>query len=210
MRKLFNNKYRIPSARLPHWDYAADGAYFITICTQNRVPFFGECKDGKMTLSTVGAIVQGFWYEIPKHFPFVHLGEFVVMPNHIHGIIVLDKTTMIDESVNDAGVLPNVGVETLQCNVSTGTANVNSEFYRKISPKSGSVSAIVRSYKSVCSKHIRLAFPNMNFDWQTRFWDSIIRDDSAFEMISRYIDNNPKNWKEDRFFEVKQSNVYEK
>ena len=199
----FQNKYRIPSARLVGWDYATDAAYFITICTANRTHFFGECVDGKMKLSTAGAIVQGFWYEIPTHFPFVLLGEFTVMPNHIHGILILDKTNFESSGI---AVSPE-SVETWQCHVSTATDNKNdeppkkNEFFSKISPKSGSISTILGSFKSVCTKHINLAFPDLKFDWQERFWDNIIRDDVAFENISNYIINNPKNWKEDKFFD---------
>ena len=98
MADKFQNKYRIPSARHPNWDYGTNGAYFITICTKDRQYFFGESENGKMKLSTVGAIAQGFWYEIPKHFPFIELGEFVVMPNHIHGVLILNKNKF-DENI---------------------------------------------------------------------------------------------------------------
>ena len=87
----FQNKYRIPSARAQWWDYGWNGAYFITICTQNRKHFFGDVADGKMNLSQTGVIVDILWYEIPNHSKFVKLGDFVVMPNHIHGILILDK-----------------------------------------------------------------------------------------------------------------------
>ena len=187
----YKNKYRIESARKPGWDYRNPGAYFITICTHNRQHFFGECGDGKMTLTTTGAIVQGFWFEIPKHFGHVQLGEFVVMPNHVHGVLILGKM----ESNDDA--------ETRHCHVSAiNTTNKRNapDFYKKITPKSGSVSVIVGSFKSVCTKHIRRAFPDLNFRWQERFHDHIIRDEKSFERISNYIINNPKNWKEDKFF----------
>lgn len=91
MAKKWHDKYKIASARLQHYDYRTNGAYFITICTHNQVHFFGECNEGQMQLSTLGAIAQGFWYEIPKHFAFVSLGEFIVMPNHVHGILILDN-----------------------------------------------------------------------------------------------------------------------
>lgn len=147
-----------------------------------------------MRLSTIGAIVQGFWYEIPNHFPFIELGEFVVMPNHIHGVLILNKNGF-DENIEPIDIIDPV--ETLQCNISTENKN---EFYQKISPKSGSISTIIRSYKSICTKHIHSAFPTLNFEWQTRFWDNIIRDDEAFNTISQYIINNPLNWEEDRMF----------
>jgi putative transposase len=87
----YKNKYRIASARAPWWDYGWNGPYFITICTQNRKHFFGEIHDGKMALSHLGVIADILWHEIPNHTKFVKLGDFVVMPNHIHGILILDK-----------------------------------------------------------------------------------------------------------------------
>jgi putative transposase len=85
----YRKRFRNGSARLKGWDYRNPSAYFITICTHNRQHFFGECTHGTMKLSTMGAIVQGFWYEIPKFSPHVKLGAFVVMPDHLHGILIL-------------------------------------------------------------------------------------------------------------------------
>ncbi|MDD4217951.1 MAG: hypothetical protein PHZ24_11525, partial [Bacteroidales bacterium] len=78
----FQNKYRISSARLQTWDYASNGAYFITICTKNRVHYFGKIENEKMILSNVGVITDLLWYEIKNHAKNVELGQFVVMPNH--------------------------------------------------------------------------------------------------------------------------------
>ena len=75
------------SLRLPGYDYSQAGAYFVTLCTYNRRPLFGGIHDGEMKLNSVGMMVERTWSEIPRHFPNVELGEFVVMPNHIHGII---------------------------------------------------------------------------------------------------------------------------
>ncbi len=244
MEDKFKGKYRIPSARLANWDYANDGAYFITICTANRQHFFGECIDGKMKLTTAGIIVQGLWYDIPNHSPTVELGEFVVMPNHIHGILILDKSnvetlpatsnndgdnnnnnkTIINDNnktiINDDDkTLPatsendddnNDNHKTIINDDNNKTINDNTKtlratslpniFFSEISPKSGSVSRILGSYKSSCTRHINLAFPDLNFGWQARFWDNIIRNDQSFENISDYIVNNPKNWKDDKFY----------
>ncbi len=98
----YNNKYPIPSARLQSWDYGSNGAYFITICTKNRKHFFGEISGGEMHLNELGKLAEKYWIEIPQHFTFIELGEFVVMPNHMHGILIIDKT-------DDANIdLPNV------------------------------------------------------------------------------------------------------
>ena len=113
MTKKFQNKYRIPSTRLKNWDYGKNGAYFITICTGNREHFFGEIvtvdNENEMHLNEIGKLADKFWSEIPKHFPFVELGNYTVMPNHVHGILIIDKTNVIDD-IDDA-------VETLHCNV---------------------------------------------------------------------------------------------
>lgn len=178
--KKYNNKYRIESVRLKNWDYRNNGAYFITINTGNRKHFFGEIINSEMQLSPIGEYAQNFWMEIPKHFPFVELGNFVVMPNHTHGILIINNT----DSVMD---------KSLQCNDSTGN-----QYYSDISPKSGSISTIIRSYKSVVSKHARLLNPE--FNWQPKFHDHIIRNSESFERIQNYIENNPSNWKEDKFY----------
>jgi REP element-mobilizing transposase RayT len=96
----YMNKYRSESARAQWWDYGWNGAYFITICTADREHFFGEIKNGKMILSPTGVIADLLWHEIKNHSKFVELGDFVVMPNHIHGILILDKpkTTTIGET----------------------------------------------------------------------------------------------------------------
>ena len=91
MQNKFKNKYRISSARLQSWDYSNNGAYFITICTQNRNHFFGKIQNQEMHLSEIGKLAEKYWLEIPEHFPFVELGNFVVMPNHFHGILIINK-----------------------------------------------------------------------------------------------------------------------
>lgn len=90
---LYKNKYRIESSRLKKWDYSAPGHYFITICTKDRKCLFGNVTRGKMILSEMGKIAEQYWREIPDHFNHVKLDEFVVMPNHIHGIIIRELIT---------------------------------------------------------------------------------------------------------------------
>ena len=93
MSKKIINKYRTDSIRLKNWDYRNNAAYFITICAADRKHFFGECKDGKMELSRLGVIADVLWHDIPHRSPNVKLDAFVVMPNHIHGLIVLNNNT---------------------------------------------------------------------------------------------------------------------
>jgi REP element-mobilizing transposase RayT len=91
----FKNKYRIGSKRLQYWDYSWNGYYYITICSKNRECYFGEIQDDKMILNEIGKIAQKYWIEIPIHFNNAKLDEFVIMPNHIHGIIIIDNDTII-------------------------------------------------------------------------------------------------------------------
>ena len=100
----FQNKYRIPSARASWWNYKNAGSYFITICTRNREKCFGEITDGKIILSDIGIIVNLMWHEIKNHATNIETDAFVVMPNHIHGIVILNNDQ------NNIGMLP---VETL-------------------------------------------------------------------------------------------------
>jgi len=205
----FKNTYRIPSARHPHWDYRWAGVYFITICTHNRIHYFGEIENGAMQLSHVGVIADTLWHEIPHHAKNVELGAFVVMPNHIHGILIL--TGNDDDTNND-----NVNVETghalslpptdTPTDISTDTPTdtptdkleqtIGQQRFQNIGKNS--ISSIIGSYKSAVTKHAhRLGY---EFEWQTRFHDHIIRDEESFQKISNYIINNPALWQDDKFF----------
>ncbi len=91
MTELYLNKYRVPSARAQWWNYADNASYFITICTANRQHYFGKIKNQNIELSDIGSFATKCWFEIPQHFPFVQLGAFIVMPNHVHGIVIIQK-----------------------------------------------------------------------------------------------------------------------
>lgn len=93
---LYKNRYRVPSARLAGYDYGSDGAYFVTICTRDRMHFFGDIVDGDIRLSEIGEIADNCWQQIPDHFPFVRLDGFVIMPNHVHGIVVIDQGVSVE------------------------------------------------------------------------------------------------------------------
>ena len=110
----FQNKYRIPSARLPHWDYGNSAAYFITICTHTMEHYFGEIKNDEMHLNEIGKFAEEFWLEIPTQFPFAQLDVFVIMPNHLHGILIIDKTveTRLIASLQSPATPPPAPVET--------------------------------------------------------------------------------------------------
>ncbi|KQN32613.1 transposase [Pedobacter sp. Leaf41] len=197
MNEKYLNKYRIPSARLQTWDYANDGAYFITICTMDRRHFFGQVKNGEMILTNAGVIADILWHEIKHHNINIELGEFIVMPNHIHGILILDGN--------------NAGPEVQTTHALSLSAPHNPNHTADI-PKSpgqlrfqnqgkNSISSIVGGYKSAVTKHCNKL--GIEFRWQTRFYDNIIRDDRAFETISNYIAKNATKWEIDKFHSKK-------
>ena len=216
----YKNKYRIPSARATWWDYGWNGAYFVTICTQDRRHYFGEVVDGNMVLSPLGAIADVLWHEIPHHFKHVELGDFTVMPNHVHGVLILDKPdggggveTLHATSQKVQGQALHVEtlhVETLHATSLRGqeqeqglgqeTLHATSLRGRMagISPKSESVPVIVRSYKAAVTKHARRL--GLEMEWQPRFHDHIIRNDETYQRISDYIVTNASRWLEDKFF----------
>lgn len=102
--ELFQNRYRVRSIRLPHRDYAAPGYYFVTFCTKHRRHSFGEVVNGAMQLSAIGRMAHQFWFEIPSHFDGVRIDESVIMPNHVHGIVVIERKRWGDLSDNHAVV----------------------------------------------------------------------------------------------------------
>ncbi|MGM0582555.1 MAG: transposase [Bacteroidota bacterium] len=211
MNNKFNGKYRIESSRRQKWDYRWDAGYFITICTKNRQHFFGEINDGKMQLSHQGILADVFWHEIPNHAKSVRLDEFVVMPNHIHGILILQNGLPPPDyfDVFDFGNLNNNlnrGGRDRACPVSTiarsnDINNSTNELLGKNrfqNPGKNSISSIIGSYKSSVTKHANRL--NLENGWQTRFHDHIIRTKEEYFRIKYYIRNNPKNWEEDKFY----------
>jgi REP element-mobilizing transposase RayT len=196
MKKNGIKKYRRRnSLRKLGWDYRSDGAYFITICTKNRGRFFGRVVAGEMQLSPMGWIAHQYWNEIPQHTQNCALGEFVVMPDHIHGILILKNGRM---NFNPQGRcmqrpcrlqrLENRNVPPINNNP-IGTKD---HFKSEISPKAHSISVIVRSYKSAVTRQANML--GYRFGWQGKFHDSIIRDGISFFRVGRYIKNNPKKW----------------
>ena len=191
MAVYFKGKYLIPSTRLQYWDYSSDGWYFITICTKNREQCFGSIQNGSMVSSKIGNIVVRYWNTIPNHFSFVQLDAFVVMPDHVHGILIIDHNDVGDNN-------PHV-VETRQCLVSTNmNANVNMDTNigknRFQNQGKNTISSIIGSYKAICTKMINKLPVIKCFAWQSRFHDHIIRTDIELNNIRAYIKNNPLHW----------------
>ena len=196
----YRNKYRIKSTRLQNWNYGWKGAYFITICTHNRKHYFGEIINNNMVLSKIGKIAKSEWIKTFKIRVDMNLemGEYVIMPNHIHGIIIIgdnEYNTQYDSQRRDA--MHRVSTDNNH-RVSTDN-NHRVSTNNKFGPQSKNLASIIRGYKSSVT-----AYAHKNgiddFAWQSRFYDHIIRNEKSFNNISEYIINNPINWKNDKFY----------
>ncbi len=184
---LFKNKYRVETTRLQNWNYGWNGKYFVTIVTKNREHFFGKIIHGKMYLSEIGENANKCWKEIPEHFPFVVLDEFCVMPNHIHGIVEIDKK-------NDGR--KNTNVET-QNFASLQLTKTPQSKQNQFGPQSKNLGSIIRGFKIGVTKFANKN--NYNFAWQSRFHEHIIRNEKSLNRIRNYIRTNPQRWENDKF-----------
>lgn len=169
--------------RLPDYDYSSEGGYFITIVTHKRNPIFGTSYEESVLLSDFGQIARDEWFKTSRLRHNIELfnNEFVVMPNHIHGIIWLMDLPSSEEQ-------PIVGVERR----STPTRND----FPIVVP--GSIPAIVRAYKSAVTYAINAKRHTPGQDvWQRNYFEHIIRDENDYENIVEYIYQNPKTWERD-------------
>lgn len=173
---LFRDKYRVESARLPAWDYSSPGAYFVTLCTKGKQNWFGEIVDGTMRLSPVGKIVADEWKKTEQIRSDVSLDSWTVMPNHLHGIVVIHETSLV-ETHSSASLQPNK--------------------QNKFGPQRNNLASIIRGFKSASTKRIRLS-GCPQFVWQTRYYDHIIRDEKSLKKIREYIADNAMQWEFDR------------
>ncbi|MGH7909725.1 MAG: transposase, partial [Thermodesulfobacteriota bacterium] len=149
-----------------------NGYYFVTICTKNREEWFGEFESGKMILNKFGKIAKNFWIEIPKHFKNVGLDEFIVMPNHIHGIVII------------------VGNAYPSTKLGTGMRSLQNR--TKVL-----LSRIIQQYKSSVMREINSLQNDFYFQWHKSFYDHIIRNEKTLNNIREYITNNPLKWEFD-------------
>ena len=173
------------SLRLKDYDYAQAGAYFVTICTQDRACLFGAIVDGAMQLSDAGSTVEQCWSQIPEHFRDVVLDEFVVMPNHVHGILVINPAVPAVPAVPVVPVVPAVGA--------THASPLRN------GPRPGSLGAIVGSFKSAVTRRINQTCHSLGATvWQRNYYEHIIRDEASLHGIREYIANNPLQWALDR------------
>ena len=174
------------SIRLKGYDYTQSGAYYVTIVAYQRQHFFGEVVNGEMRLNALGQIAHDEWFKTATLRPYVELyeDEFVVMPNHVHGIIWIHK--------NDGGeIAAIVGVRRRRA-----PTNDNLEQFGK--PLSHSIPTIVRAYKSAVTYAVN-ALQNQRGAvlWQRNYYEHVIRDEKDLQAKRDYILSNPLNWKDD-------------
>ena len=173
----FQNKYRIESARASWHDYDG-GSYFITICTKNREHFFGEIENRGMVLSDIGKYVTEQFGNVSMHYPYAEIPLFTIMPNHVHIIVVIDG----NKTEYDRRMVETWRAASLQ----------------DIAKLQGWLSVVIGGLKSSITR-----FANekqIDFSWQPRFHDHIIRDNSEMNRIASYIENNVANWVDDEFY----------
>jgi len=162
---LFKNRYRVSSARLRSWDYRWAGVYSVTVCTRGRVRWLGEIREEQACLSTVGEIAAEEWEKIPRRHPRVSLDEWIIMPDHIHGILIFQENQKDGPSPEQPSLL-----------------------------LAESLGAVIGQFKSKATKRICWGLRLRDFAWQERFHDAIVRDPEALERLRAYIRENPLRW----------------
>lgn len=183
MPKFDPQKHHRRSIRLKGYDYSQAGGYYVTIVAWRRECLFGEVVNKEMVLSKFGLIAKQQWEKLPKRFPNIELGAYMIMPNHMHGIIE------IIDGRGTAGNLNNIDGE------SSRRAPTNEQFQK---PVTGSIPTIIRSYKSAVSYRINLMRRTESVPvWQRNYYEHIIRDEKDLQNKTDYIDANPLLWEED-------------
>jgi putative transposase len=204
------------SIRLKGYDYAQPGAYFVTICTANRQPILGEIVNGAMRLSAAGNNVEQEWRRLVRHFPNIRLDAYVIMPNHLHGIIVINESvgaTLADqhEAIIDRDGSPGqVGATRTMQDMTPdhdapGQLNDTSDWGgspvqegRPKGPGAGSLGAMIGQFKSRVTRRIwSLAAYDHIPIWHRNYYEHIIRNEIEWGRICEYIHNNPACWAED-------------
>jgi len=228
MNKYNPEKHHRRSIRLKGYDYAQPGAYFVTICVQGHVCLFGDVVGGDMALNPFGQVAATYWERIPQNFPNVQLGPWVVMPNHVHGIII------ITDAPRRGGAFPNASTnapditnaQTPHRQGDTNMAGEGEAFLQPPEPEmvvaearavyqenpdaecndptaanapSGSLGAIIANYKSVTTRRInKMRHTPGKRVWQRNYWEHIIRTPKSHARIADYILDNPARWEADQ------------
>jgi len=212
------DRFHRRSIRLKGYDYTRSGAYYVTVCTQDRLPLFGDVVNGVMVPKAMGDIVQRCWDAIPEHMPMVVCDAFVVMPNHMHGIIVITDVVAGGSSVDHrSSLVGGVGAANsppLRMPATNDTVDPPPPDVTDIPRRppiaimvKNSLGHIMQTFKAAVSRQVRreglmkpgVVTPSAAEVWQRGYYERIIRDDGEHDRIARYIADNPANWAKDRF-----------
>ena len=163
-----SEKYRHRSIRLKEYDYSSAGWYFVTICAHKRECVFGHVSKGDVVLSQIGRIVMESWEWLPQQYPYVDLDEWVIMPNHLHGIIIIND----NRRKGGSRTAPTVNVKPL--------------------------GGLIGAFKTVSTKRVRQEFGSYTGPlWQRGYYEHVIRNDADLLRIHQYIYGNPACWETD-------------
>lgn len=192
------------SIRLKGYDYSKAGLYFITICVQHRAYLFGHIANGEMILNDAGRMVENEWLNLKTRFPNIELHEYVVMPNHFHGILEIVGATLV-VAQNDS-VAP-VGVSLVDTQNTQNDDDADKGQPQGIAPTAGkTVGDMMDAFKSITTVEYIRGVKNLGwkrFDgklWQRNYYEHNIRNEKSYETISEYILNNPAKWQDDKFY----------
>ena len=187
MAEKFQNKYRIDSVRLKSWDYSSEGMYFVTTNTKFRKRYFGNISNAEMHLSELGQIANQEWLVTPEIRPDMNLelGDFVVMPDHFHGIMIIGGNPYNDHDKIAMHTVDKIAMHR------DGTIAVHRD--STFGPQSKNLASIMRGYKSSVTTYARKN--RIDFNWQPNYYEHIIRSQADYERISYYIRQNIINWK---------------
>lgn len=205
---LYKKKYRTETNRLRNHTYD-EGTYFVTICTRKKLQWFGKIENSIMEPSLLGKIVQEEWLKTPKVRPRVTLDEWCLMPDHLHGIIVIKdvETSRGDVSPSDPlntdvamcdslSTSANMGVSERVLSPNTDAAVPETRAPRvstnKLHFQSASLGSIINQFKGAVTKRVRAKY--LEFQWQSRYHDRIIRSEDELKQIKKYIAGNPVSW----------------
>jgi len=178
-------KHHRRSIRLAEYDYSLAGAYFVTICAYERECLFGEMVDGEMRPNRAGSLVLTAWEELPGRFPGVELDEFAIMPNHVHGIIV---------------IVQGAGIGGVPCGVQAASRGAASSAPTEPGDvvRAHTLGEIMRAFKSVAALYVNRESMRSGSLWQRNYWERIIRDEAELCRIREYMETNPARWADDR------------
>lgn len=162
-------KYNFSGDRYKDYDYSSSGIYYVTINVRDKRSLFGIVEKGRVILSASGKLAEACWRDIPYHFKNIMLGDFVTMPEHVHGLIIIEK--LFSRPVPEEN---------------------SRSAMSSLSPKAGSLGVVIRSFKSATTKYIHEFDPS--FEWQSGYYDHIVRNFEDLQRIQNYITGNPANY----------------